>query len=191
MKNKTLETIMTVFGWITLVLLIISLPMQFLNNYIFNIDTEAKVMVMYVVVVVLEMLLAIALIRKKKDALFIVAIGGEVLRKLVVILMNLSMTTVFSVIDLLVYVFMLFVVLVNCVPKLSANKLKINKVWFLPVLFILVITVTSFVKTMINYATVGFSLPTVILSITNLFSSIFGILPYFLMFFWFYKTQEE
>lgn len=201
MKLSTTEKIMKVWGWISLVILILGIPTQFVNKYLLKMEFETSVMVMFIVSSVIEMLLSIAFIRCKKDSFLVVAMGGQVLYRLIVIIMNLSTVSIPSFINLAVYILFLLFVAGNCVPKLSEYKQKINKFWFVPSVAMLTISIIGFISNLfeklpglmdtINVQ--GAESEAVIQTFSLGFgvsSSILGFLPYLLLSYWIYKSYK-
>ena len=201
MKLSTTEKIMKVWGWISLVILILGIPTQFVNKYLLKMEFETSVMVMFIVSSVIEMLLSIAFIRCKKDSFLVVAMGGQVLYRLIVIIMNLSTVSIPSFINLAVYILFLLFVAGNCVPKLSEYKQKINKFWFVPSVAMLTISIIGFISNLfeklpglmdtINVQ--GAESEAVIQTFSlglGVSSSVLGILPYLLLSYWIYKSYK-
>ncbi len=200
MKQKTVETLMKIYGWFTLVILIMGIPAQFVNKYLLKMEFEPSVMVMFIVSSVFEMILSIAFIRCKKDSLLVVAMGCQVLYRLIVIFMNLSTVSVPAFINLAIYILFLLFVAVNCVPKLSEYRQKFNRFWLIPSVAMLVVSVIGFIKeanekfpdTFINKvqdAGTETVVQTFSLSI-GVSSTILGILPYLLLCYWLYKSYK-
>ena len=144
MKLSTTEKIMKVYGWFTLVVLIMGIPAQFVNKYLLKLEIEPLARVMYIISSLVEMLLAVGLIRCKKDSFLIVAMGGQVIYRIVTIIMNLSTVSISTFINLTIYILLLGFVVVNCVPKLSEYKSKINRFWFVPSVAVLIISIIGF-----------------------------------------------
>ncbi|MBQ6935752.1 MAG: hypothetical protein IJN49_04300 [Clostridia bacterium] len=204
MELSTTEKIMKVWGWISLVILILGIPAQFVNKYLLKMEFEPSVLIMFVISSVFEMLLSIAFIRCKKDLFLVAAMGCQVLYRLIVIFMNLSTVSSFTFINLAIYISLLGLVAVNCVPKLSENtenRRKTNKVWFLPSVTMLFISIIGFIKdvnekfpdTIVNNvqdAGTEIAVQTFSLGISVL-STILGILPYLLLSYWIYKSYKE
>lgn len=200
MKQNTIEKLMKIWGWFTLVVLILGIPAHFVNMYLFKMEFEFPVMVMLIVSSVFEMLLAIALIRCKKDLFLIVAMAAQVLYRLIVIVMNLSTVSVSAFINLAIYILPLLFVAINCVPKLSEYREKINKFWFVPGVAMFILFVIGFIKDLseklpdslknnvqeagTETIVQGFSLG------LGASSSILAILPYLLLCYWFYKSNK-
>ena len=201
MKLSTTEKIMKVWGWISLVILILGIPTQFVNKYLLKMEFETSVMVMFIVSSVIEMLLSIAFIRCKKDSFLVVAMGGQVLYRLIVIIMNLSTVSIPSFINLAVYILFLLFVAGNCVPKLSKYKQKINKFWFVPSVAMLTISIIGFISNLfeklpglmdtinVQGAESEAVIQTFSLGI-GVSSSALGILPYLLLSYWIYKSYK-
>ena len=156
---------------------------------------------MFVVSSLFEMLLAIAFIRCKKDSFLVIAMGGQVLYRLIVIIMNLSTVSIPSFINLAVYILFLLFVAGNCVPKLSEYKQKINKFWFVPSVAMLTISIIGFISNLfeklpglmdtINVQ--GAESEAVIQTFSlglGVSSSALGILPYLLLSYWIYKSYK-
>ena len=201
MKQNTIEKLMKIWGWFTLVVLILGIPAQFVNKYLLNMDFEPSVLIMFVVSSLFEMLLAIAFIRCKKDSFLVIAMGGQVLYRLIVIIMNLSTVSIPSFINLAVYILFLLFVAGNCVPKLSEYKQKINKFWFVPSVAMLTISIIGFISNLfeklpglmdtINVQ--GAESEAVIQTFSlglGVSSSALGILPYLLLSYWIYKSYK-
>ena len=201
MKLSTTEKIMKVWGWFTLVVLILGIPAQFVNKYLLNMDFEPSVLIMFVVSSLFEMLLAIAFIRCKKDSFLVIAMGGQVLYRLILIIINLSTVSIPSFINLAVYILFLLYVAGNCVPKLSEYKQKINKFWFVPSVAMITISIIGFISNLfeklpglmdtINVQ--GAESEAVIQTFSLGFgvsSSILGFLPYLLLSYWIYKSYK-
>ena len=201
MKQNTIEKLMKIWGWFTLVVLILGIPAQFVNKYLLNMDFEPSVLIMFVVSSLFEMLLAIAFIRCKKDSFLVIAMGGQVLYRLIVIIMNLSTVSIPSFINLAVYILFLLFVAGNCVPKLSEYKQKINKFWFVPSVAMLTISIIGFISNLfeklpglmdtINVQ--GAESEAVIQTFSlglGVSSSVLGILPYLLLSYWIYKSYK-
>lgn len=201
MKLSTTEKIMKVWGWISLVILILGIPAQFVNKYLLKMEFETSVMVMFIVSSVIEMLLSIAFIRCKKDSFLVVAMGGQVLYRLIVILMNLSTVSVPAFNNLAVYILFLLFVAVNCVPKLSESRQKTNRVWFVPSVFMLIISIIGFIRNLseklpglmdkisVQGAESEVAIQTFSLGF-GVSSSILGFLPYLLLSYWIYKSYK-
>ena len=200
MKQTTIEKIMKIYGWFTLVVLILGIPAQFANKYLLNMEFEPLVLTMYVVSSAFEMLLAIAFIRCKKDWFLVIAMAGQVLYRLIVIVMNLSTVSVPAFINLAIYILLLLFVAINCVLKLSEYREKINKFWFVPSVAMFIIFVIGFIKDLSeklpdslknNVQEAGTE--TIVQSFSlglGASSSILAILPYLLLCFWFYKSNK-
>ncbi len=201
MKQKTVETLMKIWGWFSLVILILGIPAQFVNKYLLNMEFEPLVLIMYVISSVFEMILSIAFIRCKKDFFLVAAMGGQVLYRLIVIVMNLSTVTVPAFTNLAVYVSFLLFVAVNCVPKLSENRQKTNSVWFVPSVSMLIISIIGFIRNlsdklpglMDTISVQGAESEAAIQTFSLGFgvsSSILGFLPYLLLSYWLYKSYK-
>lgn len=200
MKQTTIEKIMKIYGWFTLVVLILGIPAQFANKYLLNVEFEPLVLTMYVISSAFEMFLAIAFIRCKKDLFLVVAMSCQVLYRLIVIVMNLSTVSVSAFINLAIYILPLLFVAINCVPKLSEYREKINKFWFVPGVAMFILFVIGFIKDLseklpdslknnvqeagTETIVQGFSLG------LGASSSILAILPYLLLCYWFYKSNK-
>ena len=201
MKLSTTEKIMKIYGWVTLVILIMGIPAQFINKYLLKMEFEPLVMIMFIVSSVFEMILSIAFIRCKKDSLLVVAMGCQVLYRLIVIFMNLSTVSVPAFINLTVYILFLLFVTVNCVPKFSGYRQKANRVWFVPSVAMLAISIIGFIRNLseklpglmnkisvqgaeseaaIQTFSLGFGVSSIIL----------GFLPYLLLSYWLYKSYK-
>lgn len=200
MKQTTIEKIMKIYGWFTLVVLILGIPAQFANKYLLDVEFEPLVLTMYVISSVFEMFLAIAFIRCKKDLFLVIAMAAQVLYRLIVIVMNLSTVSVSAFINLAIYILPLLFVAINCVPKLSEYREKINKFWFVPGVAMFILFVIGFIKDLseklpdslknnvqeagTETIVQGFSLG------LGASSSILAILPYLLLCYWFYKSNK-
>lgn len=200
MKQTTIEKIMKIYGWFTLVVLILGIPAQFANKYLLNVEFEPLVLTMYVISSAFEMFLAIAFIRCKKDLFLVIAMAAQVLYRLIVIVMNLSTVSVSAFINLAIYILPLLFVAINCVPKLSEYREKINKFWFVPGVAMFILFVIGFIKDLseklpdslknnvqeagTETIVQGFSLG------LGASSSILAILPYLLLCYWFYKSNK-
>ncbi len=200
MKQTTIEKIMKIYGWFTLVVLILGIPAQFANKYLLNMEFEPLVLTMYVISSAFEMFLAIAFIRCKKDLFLVIAMAAQVLYRLIVIVMNLSTVSVSAFINLAIYILLLLFVAINCVPKLSEYREKINKFWFVPGVAMFILFVIGFIKDLseklpdslknnvqeagTETIVQGFSLG------LGASSSILAILPYLLLCYWFYKSNK-
>lgn len=200
MKQTTIEKIMKIYGWFTLVVLILGIPAQFANKYLLNMEFEPLVLTMYVISSAFEMFLAIAFIRCKKDLFLVIAMATQVLYRLIVIIMNLSTVSVSAFINLAIYILPLLFVAINCVPKLSEYREKINKFWFVPGVAMFILFVIGFIKDLseklpdslknnvqeagTETIVQGFSLG------LGASSSILAILPYLLLCYWFYKSNK-
>ena len=200
MKLSTTEKIMKVWGWFTLVVLILGIPAQFVNKYLLNMDFEPSVLIMFVISSLFEMLLAIAFIRCKKDSFLVVAMAGQVLYRLIVIIMNFSSVSVLAFINLVVYVSLLLFVAVNCIENFSAYKSRLNKLWFVPSVVMLVVFIVDFIKDMneklpdsvennVQEAGTEAIVQSFSLGI-GASSSVLGILPYLLLCYWLYKSYK-
>ena len=200
MKLSTTEKIMKVYGWFTLVVLIMGIPAQFVNKYLLKLEIEPLAMVMYIISSLVEMLLAVGLIRCKKDSFLIVAMGGQVIYRIVTIIMNLSTVSISTFINLTIYILLLGFVVVYCVPKLSEYKSKINRFWFVPSVAMFILFVISFIKDLseklpesvknaAQEAGTETAVQTFSLSV-GASSSILAILPYFLLCYWLYKSYK-
>ena len=200
MKLSTTEKIMKVYGWFTLVVLIMGIPAQFVNKYLLKLEIEPLAMVMYIISSLVEMLLAVGLIRCKKDSFLIVAMGGQVIYRIVTIIMNLSTVSISTFINLTIYMLLLGFVVVNCVPKLSAYKPKINRFWFVPGVAMFILFVISFIKDLseklpesVKNAAQEAGTETAVQTFTlsvGASSSILAILPYLLLCYWLYKSNK-
>ena len=200
MKQNTIEKLMKIWGWFTLVVLILGIPAQFANKYLLNMEFEPLVLTMYVISSAFEMFLAIAFIRCKKDLFLVIAMAAQVLYRLIVIVMNLSTVSVSAFINLAIYILPLLFVAINCVPKLSEYREKINKFWFVPGVAMFILFVIGFIKDLneklpdslknnvqeagTETIVQGFSLG------LGASSSILAILPYLLLCYWFYKSNK-
>ena len=200
MKQTTIEKIMKIYGWFTLVVLILGIPAQFANKYLLNVEFEPLVLTMYVISSAFEMFLAIAFIRCKKDLFLVIAMAAQVLYRLIVIVMNLSTVSVSAFINLAIYILPLLFVAINCIPKLSEYREKINKFWFVPGVAMFILFVIGFIKDLneklpdslknnvqeagTETIVQGFSLG------LGASSSILAILPYLLLCYWFYKSNK-
>ena len=200
MKQNTIEKLMKIWGWFTLVVLILGIPAQFANKYLLNMEFEPLVLTMYVISSAFEMFLAIAFIRCKKDSFLVIAMAAQVLYRLIVIVMNLSTVSVSAFINLAIYILPLLFVAINCVPKLSEYREKINKFWFVPGVAMFILFVIGFIKDLseklpdslknnvqeagTETIVQGFSLG------LGASSSILAILPYLLLCYWFYKSNK-
>lgn len=200
MKQKTIEKIMKVYGWFTLVVLILGIPAHFVNMYLFKMEFEFPVMVMLIVSSVFEMLLAIALIRCKKDLFLIVAMAGQVLYRLIVIVINSETVSIFAFINLAIYILLLLFVAINCIKKLSDYRTKVNKLWYVPSVVMFVFAVIGFIidlneklpsSVVNNVQNAGTE--TLVQSFSlgiGASSSVLGILPYLLLSYWLYKSNK-
>ena len=200
MKQNTIEKLMKIWGWFTLVVLILGIPAQFANKYLLNMEFEPLVLTMYVISSAFEMFLAIAFIRCKKDSFLVIAMAAQVLYRLIVIVMNLSTVSVSAFINLAIYILPLLFVAINCVPKFSEYREKINKFWFVPGVAMFILFVIGFIKDLseklpdslknnvqeagTETIVQGFSLG------LGASSSILAILPYLLLCYWFYKSNK-
>lgn len=200
MKQNTIEKLMKIWGWFTLVVLILGIPAQFVNKYLLKMEFEPLVLTMYVISSAFEMFLAIAFIRCKKDSFLVIAMAAQVLYRLIVIVMNLSTVSVSAFINLAIYILPLLFVAINCVPKLSEYREKINKFWFVPGVAMFILFVIGFIKDLneklpdslknnvqeagTETIVQGFSLG------LGASSSILAILPYLLLCYWFYKSNK-
>ena len=201
MKQKTVETLMKIWGWFSLVILILGIPAQIVNKYLLNMEFEPLVLIMYVISSVFEMILAVAFIRCKKDLFLVIAMAGQVLYRLIVIITNLSTVSVPAFIKLAIYILFLLFVAVNCVPKLSAYRQKTNRVWFVPSVAVLIISIIGFIsnlfeglpalmdKISVQGVEAEAAIQTFSLGI-GLSSSVLGILPYLLLSYWLYKSNK-
>ena len=200
MKLSTTEKIMKVYGWFTLVVLIMGIPAQFVNKYLLKLEIEPLAMVMYIISSLVEMLLAVGLIRCKKDSFLIMAMGGQVLYRIVTIIMNLSIVSILTFVNLAIYISVLCFVVVNCVPKLSEYKSKINQFWFVPSVAMFILFVIGFIKELneklpesVKNAAQEAGTETAVQTFTlsvGASSSILAILPYFLLCYWLYKSNK-
>lgn len=200
MKLSTTEKIMKIYGWVTLVILILGIPVHFINKYLLNVEYEVSVLVMLIVSSLVELLLSVGLIRCKKDSFLVIAMAAQVLYRLIVIVMNLSTVSVSAFINLAIYILPLLFVAINCVPKLSEYREKINKFWFVPGVAMFILFVIGFIKDLseklpdslknnvqeagTETIVQGFSLG------LGASSSILAILPYLLLCYWFYKSNK-
>ena len=200
MKLSTTEKIMKIWGWVSLVILVLGIPAQFVNKYLLKLEFEPLVMVMYIISSLVEMLLSVGLIRCKKDSFLVVAMSGQVIYRIVTIIMNLSTVSIFTFINLAIFISLLGFVVVNCVPKLSEYKSKINQFWFVPSVVMFILFVIGFIKDLneklpesvknaAQEAGTGTAVQTFSLSI-GASSSILAILPYFLLCYWLYKSNK-
>ena len=201
MKQKTVEKIMKIYGWITFIVLIMGIPLQFLNFRMLNMEVEFSLMIPFLISCVVEMYLSIAFIRCKKDSFLVIAMGVQVLYRLIVIIINLSTVSIPSFINLAVYIIFLLFVAVNCVPKLSEYKQKTNKFWFVPSVAMLAISIIGFISNLfkklpglMNTINVqGAESEAVIQTFSlglGVSSSALGILPYLLLSYWLYKSYK-
>lgn len=200
MKQNTIEKLMKIWGWFTLVVLILGIPAQFVNKYLLNMDFESSVLIMFVISSLFEMLLAIAFIRCKKDSFLVVAMAGQVLYRLIVIIMNLSTVSVSAFFNLAIYILPLLFVAINCVPKLSEYREKINKFWFVPGVAMFILFVIGFIKDLSeklpdslknNVQEAGTEAIVQSFSLgIGASSSVLGILPYLLLCYWLYKSYK-
>lgn len=200
MKQRTVETLMKIWGWFTLVVLILGIPAQFANKYLLNMEFEPLVLTMYVISSAFEMFLAIAFIRCKKDLFLVIAMAAQVLYRLIVIVMNLSTVSVSAFINLAIYILPLLFVAINCVPKLSEYREKINKFWFVPGVAMFILFVIGFIKDLSeklpdslknNVQEAGTETIVQVFSLgLGASSSILAILPYLLLCYWFYKSNK-
>ena len=200
MKQTTIEKIMKVYGWFTLVVLILGIPAHFVNMYLFKMEFEFPVMVMLIVSSVFEMLLAIALIRCQKDLFLIVAMAGQVLYRLIVIVINSETVSIFAFINLAIYILLLLFVAINCIEKLSDYRTKVNKLWYVPSVVMFVFAVIGFIidlneklpsSVVNNVQNAGTE--TLVQSFSlgiGASSSVLGILPYLLLSYWLYKSNK-
>ena len=200
MKQTTIEKIMKIYGWFTLVILVLGIPAQFVNKYLLNMEFEPLVLIMYVISSVFEMFLAIAFIRCKKDLFLVIAMAGQVLYRLIVIIINFSSVSVLAFINLAVYISLLLFVVVNCVPKFLAYRVRLNKLWFAPIIVMLVVFIVGFIKDLNeklpsavvnNVQNAGTE--TLVQSFSlgiGASSSVLGILPYLLLSYWLYKSHK-
>lgn len=200
MKQKTVEKIMKIYGWITFIVLIMGIPLQFLNFRMLNMEVEFSLMIPFLISCVVEMYLSIAFIRCKKDSFLVIAMAAQVLYRLIVIVMNLSTVSVSAFINLAIYILPLLFVAINCVPKLSEYREKINKFWFVPGVAMFILFVIGFIKDLseklpesvknaAQEAGTETAVQTFSLSV-GASSSILAILPYLLLCYWFYKSNK-
>lgn len=200
MKQRTVETLMKIWGWFTLVVLILGISAHFVNIYLFKTEFEISAIVMLIVSSVFEMLLAVAFIRCKKDSFLVVAMAGQVLYRLIVIIMNFSSVSVLAFINLVVYASLLLFVAVNCIEKISAYKSRLNKLWFVPSIVMLVVFIVGFIKDMnekfpdsVKNNVQEAGTETIVQSFSlgiGASSSVLGILPYLLLCYWLYKSSK-
>jgi len=200
MKQKTVETLMKIWGWFSLVILILGIPAQFVNKYLLNMEFEPLVLIMYVISSIFEMILSIAFIRCKKDLFLVIAMAGQVLYRLIVIIMNLSTVSIFAFINLAIYILLLLFVAINCIEKLSDYRTKVNKLWYVPSVVMFVLSVIGFIidlneklpsSVVNNVQNAGTQ--TLVQSFSlgiGASSSILGILPYLLLSYWLYKNYK-
>ena len=199
MKLSTTERIMKIWGWVTLVMLLLGIPSYFINYFILKMEIEFSLFIPLLFSTVVEILLSIAFIRCKKDAFLVVAIGGQVLYRVVSIIMNISYVSVLAVINLVIYIALLVFVAVCCISKLSAYREKIRRLWFVPCGAICIVSVIGFVKDIAEkFANTFGNAPDGAEIFVQTFSlgigassHIMGILQYFLLCYWIYKKQEN
>ena len=146
MKLSTTEKIMKIWGWVNLVILLLGIPSYFFNIFMLKVEMEFSLFIPLLFSTVVEILLAIAFIRCKKDAFLVVAIGGQVLYRVVSIIMTISDVSVLAVINLVIYAALLLFVAVSCISKLSAYREKLNRLWFVPCGAICIVSVFGFIK---------------------------------------------
>lgn len=200
MKQKTVEKIMKIYGWITFIVLIMGIPLQFLNFRMLNMEVEFSLMIPFLISCVVEMCLSIALIRCKKDSSLVGAMGCQVLYRMVTIIMNILSVSVLAFINLAIYISLLLFVVVNCVPKFSEYRVRINKLWFAPIIAMLVVSIIGFIIDLNNklpgtlvesVQSAGTEVVAQTFSLTfGFFSSLLGILPYLLLNYWLYKSSK-
>ena len=195
MKLSTIEKIMKIWGWVNLVILLLGIPSYFFNIFMLKVEMEFSLFIPLLFSTVVEILLAIAFIRCKKDAFLVVAIGGQVLYRVVSIIMTISDVSVLAVINLVIYIALLLFVAVSCISKLSAYREKLNRLWFLPCTAIGVTSALGFIKSAVEkYVETPSSAEMITQTIsfgTGALSSIMGIMQYFLLCYWIYKKQEN
>lgn len=201
MKLSTTEKIMKVWGWISLVILILGIPTYFINFFVLKQEIEFSLFIPLIVSSLVEMLLSIALIRCKKDSFLVVAVAGQVLYRIASIIMNLSSVSVLAFINLAVYVVLLLFVAVNCIEKLSGYRTKANKFWFVPIIVMVVVSIIGFIMDLnekisntavyenVQNAGNEIAVQTFSLGI-GVSSTILGILPYLLLCYWLYKSYK-
>jgi|GEM_PF-3694764 len=200
MKQKTVEKIMKIYGWITLVVLIMGIPLQFLNFRMLNMEIEFAGMLLFIISCGVESLLSISMIRCKKDSFLVIAMGCQVIYRIVNIILNISSVSVLAFINLVVYILLLMFVAINCVPKFLEYRAKINKLWFVPIIAMLVIFIVGFIKDLNEKLPDSFKnnvqkagSETIVQSFSlgiGASSSILGILPYLLLCYWLYKSYK-
>ncbi len=200
MKQKTVEKIMKIYGWITLVVLIMGIPLQFLNFHMLNMEIEFTGMLVFIISCGVEALLSISMIRCKKDLFLVSVMGCQVLYRIVNIILNILSVSVVAFINLAVYISLLVFVAVNCVPKFSEYRQKINKFWFVPSIAMLVVFIVGFIKDLneklpdsVKNNVQEAGTETIVQSFSlgiGASSSILGILPYLLLCYWLYKSYK-
>ena len=201
MKLSTTEKIMKIWGWVSLVILLLGIPVYFINFLVLKQEIEFSLYIPLIVSSLVEMLLSVALIRQKRDLFLVVAMGGQLLYRIVSIIMNLSSVSVLAFINLAVYVGFFLFVAVNCIGKLSAYRTRANKFWFVPSVAIIVVSIIGFImdlnekisNTVVyeNVQAAGTEMVTQTLSLTmGASSTVLGVLPYILLCYWLYKSYK-
>ncbi len=201
MKLSTTEKIMKIWGWVSLVILLLGIPVYFINFLVLKQEIEFSLYIPLIVSSLVEMLLSVALIRQKRDLFLVVAMGGQLLYRIVSIIMNLSSVSVLAFINLAVYVGFFLFVAVNCIEKLSAYRTRANKFWFVPSVAIIVVSIIGFImdlnekisNTVVyeNVQAAGTETVTQTLSLTmGASSTVLGVLPYILLCYWLYKSYK-
>lgn len=197
MKQKTVEKIMKIWGWILLVTLVLGIPSYFLNYYMLDLNVEISLIVLLSISSVFDILLAIAFIRCKKDGFLLVAMGSQVIYRMISIVMNFSSVSVWAFVNLVIYISFFLFVVINCVEKFSGYRTKINKFWFVP-------SVAMFVVHLIDYIIDSYEKmsgvvqnvgsETIVQSISlgiNASSSLVVVLQFFLLCYWVYKSYKN
>ena len=124
----------------------------------------------------------------------------ERLLQICLIIMNFSSVSVLAFINLVVYASLLLFVAVNCIEKFAVYKSRLNKVWFVPSVVMLVVFIVGFIKDMneklpdsvknnVQEAGTEAIVQSFSLGI-GASSSLLGILPYLLLCYWLYKSYK-
>ncbi|MBR2876089.1 MAG: hypothetical protein IKC01_03025 [Clostridia bacterium] len=201
MKKDTTKKYAKIAGWILLIPNVLAIPTHIFNTIMLNSDIDLSITINYFIVVILQILLGAALIRCKKDMFLFATFGAEVLRSLVFMLINISSVTFLGAMSFVGNFLILLLIAVNCIPRFSSYKAKVNKLWFLPSVLLLSVSIIDFGKKLLenianrmDMAQLPGASEEVMQSVTwgiSISSGVIGLLPYFLMCFWFYESYKN
>ena len=201
MKKDTTKKYAKIAGWILLIPNVLAIPAHIFNTIMLDFDIDLSITINYFVVVILLILLGAALIRCKKDMFLFAAFGAEVLRSLVFMLINISSVTFLGAMSFVGNILILLLIAVNCIPRFSSYKEKVNKLWFLPSVLLLSVSIIDFGKELLenianrmDMAQLPGASEEAMQLVTwgvSISSGVIGLLPYFLMCFWFYESYKN